>query len=96
MLYNEKLAMEIGKRCIEVLNRQPVPAKLIVTDSQRFHGTDFLGYINERRREERKTLPILHWEEQTLESVTGSGVVIEEDQTYDAKTRMLSVGWENS
>ena len=90
VLYNEELSIQIGQRCQEVLSRNP-PTKLIVTDTQRFHGTDFLVELNKER--EKDGLFRLEWEEHVLNSVTASGVVIEEDQTYDAKTRLLSVGW---
>lgn len=90
VLYNEELAQQIGERCKEVLIRNPA-LKLIVTDSQRFHGTDFLVKLNKER--EKDGLEIFRWEHHILETVTGSGVLIEEDQTYDAETRMFSVGW---
>ena len=89
VLYNEELAKQIGKRCVEVLNRPNAP-KLVVTDSQRFHGTDFLGDINE----DLSSIGIeLKWEYFMLGNITGSGVMIEGDQTYDAKTRLVTTGW---
>ena len=36
---------------------------------------------------------LLRWETQKLESVCGSGVLIDEDQTYDVDVRMISWGW---
>jgi predicted nicotinamide N-methyase len=89
VLYNEELANQIGKRCVEVLSR-PNPPKLVITDSQRFHGTDFLADVNEQLSKIGKEL---QWDYFLLQNVTGSGVMIEGDQTYDAKTRLVSDGW---
>mmetsp|Transcript_14673 Transcript_14673/g.17076 ORF Transcript_14673/g.17076 Transcript_14673/m.17076 type:complete len:331 (-) Transcript_14673:239-1231(-) len=95
VLYNEELAAQIGKRCVEVLSR-PCPPKLIVTDSQRFHGTDFLEDVNaELLQLGLGTSSKLEWEYFNLENITGSGVLIEGDQTYNAKTRLVSIGWSN-
>jgi len=84
ILYNENLAKQVGRRCLEALKLHPKPA-LIVTDSQRFHGTDFLKGIREEMEDH------LSWEEVLLKNVTGSGILIEEDQTYDVKVRILRV-----
>jgi predicted nicotinamide N-methyase len=88
VLYNEELAHQIGKRVVEVLRRDCPPA-ILITDSQRFHGTDFLQDVNEVFPDR---LP-LEWEYFELQNVRGSGVMIAEDQTYDATTRMVSTGW---
>jgi len=89
VLYNEELAKQIGVRCIEVLKRPNSP-KLVVTDSQRFHGTDFLEDVN---KDLSKIGIHLEWEYFMLGNVTGSGVLIEGDQTYDSKTRLVRTGW---
>lgn len=88
VLYNEELARQIGKRVIEVQSRGSPPA-LLITDSQRFHGTDFLQEVNDVFPDR---LP-LEWEYFELQNVRGSGVMISGDQTYDATTRMVSMGW---
>lgn len=92
VIYNERLGAQIGVRCEELLTRRTSHgnAKLIVTDSQRFDGTDFVPRLNERLRFQKQ----LKWKEQLLENVTGSGVLIEEDQTYNVTVRLLSVGWD--
>ena len=90
VLYNEDLAKQIGLRCVEVLSR-PNPPKLLVTDSQRFHGTDFLEDVNVCLSGIGKEL---EWDYFLLQNVTGSGVMIEGDQIYDAKTRLVSDGWD--
>ena len=89
ILYNEHLSMQIGARCKEMFDREPQP-KLVVTDSQRFHGTDFLIALNEERDKDSK----LSWNYHLLQNITASGVAIDGDQVYDAKTRILSIGWE--
>jgi 5-keto 4-deoxyuronate isomerase len=61
-----------------------------VTDSQRFHGTDFLTVLNSKTAE-AKMSSILQWEEVMLQNITGSGVLIDEDQTYDIKARKLCI-----
>lgn len=88
VLYNEELAQQIGKRVIEVLCRTSPPS-LLITDSQRFHGTDFLDDVNKACPDR----PALAWDYFELKNVRGSGVMINEDQTYDATTRMVSAGW---
>ena len=96
LLYNERLARFVGKRCWEVLlatrqrkREQKRPITLVVTDSQRFLGTDFLRELNVSCRQEN--MDELEWKEVILRNVTGSGILIDEDQTYDVKARMLCV-----
>ena len=85
--------MQMGLRCTEIMSRQ-TNTKLIVTDSQRFHGTDFLPFVNKVRENDGKEA--LNWEERVLENFTGSGMLIEGDQTYDVKIRMISLGWDKA
>lgn len=87
VLYNEQLATSVGERCWEILNVER-PILLIVTDSQRFHGTDFLTILNSKTTE-AKVFNIPQWKEVMLKGITGSGVLIDEDQTYDIKARVL-------
>ena len=84
VLYNERLARCVGERCWDILSAGR-PILLIVTDSQRFHGTDFLKELN------LKSAKQLAWTEVMLQNITASGVLIDEDQTYDVKARMLVV-----
>jgi predicted nicotinamide N-methyase len=88
VLYNAELAQQIGIRVMEVLKWESPPA-LLITDSQRFHGTDFLGGVNEVFPNRDP----LQWEYFELQNVRGSGILIAEDQTYDSTTRMVSTGW---
>lgn len=92
ILYNEMLGAQMGLRCTELLG-QDVPPKIIITDSQRFAGTDFLPFVNTVM--EKWGRPSLSWEETVVESFTGSGMLIEGDQTYDVTVRMISTGWGN-
>jgi predicted nicotinamide N-methyase len=98
VIYNERLGAQIGVRCEELLTRPTShgDAKLIVTDSQRFDGTDFVPRLNKRLsiHDPSYLSTPLQWKEQLLENVTGSGVLIEEDQTYNVTVRLLSVGWD--
>ena len=83
ILYNEQLAKQVARRCCEIFQLPETNRPtLIVTDSQKFHGTNFLNLLKDE-------YPNLKWEERTLHNVTGSGILIEEDQTYDVKARIL-------
>ena len=100
VLYNSRLAKRVGKRIHEAIVRSfdegDVPVKLIVTDSQSFHGTDFL------EEPELKDLNAMfkdeHWEELRWETIKikqfcGSGVMIDADQVYDVDVRTLKWGF---
>jgi hypothetical protein len=88
VLYNKELAQQIGKRVVEVLSRDSPPS-LLITDSQRFHGTDFLQDVNDIVSDQAP----LEWKYFELQNIWASGVMIDGDQTYDATTRMVSTGW---
>jgi len=86
----------VGQRVHEALNLD-MPPRIIVTDSQRFHGTDFLEDLNERqqkkfadRNEGDRWVPI-EWTMLQLKGITASGILIEEDQTYDIQVRVLDL-----
>lgn len=84
VLYNEHLASHVGKRCLEALCKGK---KILVTDSQRF--TNLVPDLN-------RHLDIhdaVAWKERHLDSFTGSGVMVDEDQTYNVTVRVLAVGW---
>lgn len=100
-LYNANLAKQLGHRLHEVIVRSfegvHTPTKVIVTDSQKFRGTDFLA---EQKIKNLNALfqdgdwQLLQWELETLHDVCGSGVLVDEDQTYDADVRIIRWGWE--
>lgn len=90
VLYNPILAKQVGKKCEEFLKVNP-KASILVTDSQRFHGTDFVPDLNKMLAEADRELAA--WQEHALQDYTGSGVLVDEDQTYDVTARVLSIGW---
>ena len=89
VLYNQELGMQVGRRIMELLNmaedRRP---GIIVTDSQRFHGTDFTPLLNSEL--DRVGRPLVEWEDREI-SLTTSGMLIEEDQTYNVTARVISI-----
>lgn len=86
VLYNEHLASHVGRRCFEAIQRG---IKVLVTDSQRF--TDLLPDLNQRLGAE----PPMQWNETQLDAFTGSGVMVDEDQTYNVTIRVFGIGWES-
>ena len=88
VLYNDDLATHVVRRCIEARSRQP-PATILVTDSQRFVRS-FEKDLN-TKLESIGQLPVvcLH---RKLQGFTGSGVAIDEDQTYDIDTSIFWIG----
>eukprot|EP00581_Thalassiosira_minuscula_P016439 CAMPEP_0183717132 /NCGR_PEP_ID=MMETSP0737-20130205/10825_1 /TAXON_ID=385413 /ORGANISM="Thalassiosira miniscula, Strain CCMP1093" /LENGTH=942 /DNA_ID=CAMNT_0025946515 /DNA_START=175 /DNA_END=3000 /DNA_ORIENTATION=+ len=101
VLYNPDLAKQVGRRLHEAIVRSfeegASPTKVIITDSQKFHGTNFLEEVAELK--ELNTLfkengwEELKWEMQKLESIRASGVLVDEDQVYDVQVRVISWGW---
>ena len=91
VLYSPELAMQLGKRLTQILLTWDPPPLVLVTDSQRFHGTDFCPTLRQALTDKS-----LEWEERTLEQFTGSGVMVNEDQTYHVKARVLAIGFHNT
>jgi predicted nicotinamide N-methyase len=93
VLYNEQLAMQVVSRLVEAWNRNP-DIKILVTDSQRF--VDFMALLTKRFMEAvmntPKTTPSIRFTETTMDAFTGSGVCIDEDQTYAVKVRKFWIG----
>lgn len=89
VMYDERLGRYgVGGRIAQLLER-PDPPKILVTDSQRFSGTDFVPDLNKQFQTS------FSWQERKLENFTGSGVMIDEDQTYQVTARLLLSGWED-
>ena len=88
VLYSSKLAMQVGERIRQALSNRN-PPMVLVTDSQRFHGTDFVPALIRAVGDDS-----LAWEERDLEQFTGSGVMVNEDQTYNVKVRVLAIGFD--
>ena len=90
LLYNPELADVVGRRCGEALTSAKQRGRslsLLVTDSQRFSGGQaaftkaLLEHLPLDGREDAAAA--LCWQATHLEQITGSGILIEEDQTYD-------------
>ena len=88
VLYNEQLASQVCCRIAEAVAQNP-KIRVLVTDSQRFVPT-FATELQARLGDQVKD-PV-EWKEQKLEGFTGSGVCIDEDQTYDVTVRRLWIG----
>lgn len=92
VLYNEALASQVVKRLVEAYQQNP-GIQILVTDSQRFVD----GFTNEwnelllqafAKDGSLPRAPIVDWSEEAF-SFTGSGVCIDEDQTYNVTVRKL-------
>lgn len=85
VLYNENLAYHVARRCEEayLLETKPI---ILVTDSQRIVHS-FENELN------RRLVPIGHrpvqWNLRPLTNFTGSGVLIDGDQTYSVNARII-------
>lgn len=97
VLYNEQLASHVVRRVVEYWKHNP-ELKVLITDSQRF--VDIMkglqdgfskAIVNDNTGQE-KGIPLIHCTEETLVAFTGSGVCINEDQTYDVKVRKIWIG----
>lgn len=93
LLYNEQLASQVVQRLAEAWHRNP-KVQILVTDSQRF--VDFheqlITALEKVASETSQSAPIVHFVEYTLSEFTGSGVCIDEDQTYEVKVRSIWIG----
>ena len=99
VLYNRTLAAQLGRRCHEALSWEgrergegrPQLSGLIVTDSQQFHSGDDDDFIKEINRQPRGRLvhDDIDWTQGRV-AFTGSGILLDEDQSYEAETRFVS------
>jgi len=93
VLYNEELATQVCRRCAEALEENP-EIRILVTDSQRFvpgfvdELNNALGQVTSSPLDE----PLATWKVETMKNFEGSGVIIDEDQTYDVTVQSLWVG----
>ena len=94
VLYNEQLAKQVCTRIVQACQKQR-QLKVLVTDSQRF--VDFPTLLSPQldaakidigSHGDDGGLLDVEWKEESFE-FTGSGVCIDEDQTYDVKVRVL-------
>ena len=63
---------------------------LLLTDSQRFHSEPFLQELNLESVGADAPGPFA-WAEESLERFTGSGILLDEDQTYSSEIRFLDL-----
>jgi len=93
VLYNEDLAKQVASRLSEAWQRN-MDIKLLVTDSQRFvdFHTMLMSRLNEVAIQMSRIPPMIRFSEKTLNLFTGSGVCIDEDQTYDVTVRKIWIG----
>ena len=96
VLYNQKLALQVMDRVLEA--RVLHNATVLVTDSQRF-VSDFdsilqkaLEQEQDRHKGAKSLAEGVQWRSRWLSKFTGSGVVIDQDQTYEVKARSMWLG----
>ena len=91
VLYNERLAYQIAWRVAEA--RKLYQATVLVSDSQRFALHFETDLARRLLRIDKPPQPV--WEPRWLPTFTGSGILIDEDQTYDVKARIMWLGLKN-
>jgi predicted nicotinamide N-methyase len=105
VLYNEQLASHVCRRCADAFEQNP-DVRILITDSQRFVSSfkdDLNTALDEAwtrvtssgvlspKQASKNPWPVA-WHGETVMSFTGSGVIIDEDQTYDVRVQTLWVG----
>jgi predicted nicotinamide N-methyase len=86
VMYNPILAQHIGRRCWEALQRNMT---VLVSDSQRL--ADFVPFL-QNQLDDLLPAKRVYWQERTLTNFSGSGVMVNEDQVYHVKARVLWLG----
>jgi len=100
VLYNPELASQVGRRLYEAIVRSfeegLPPTKIICTDSQQFHQTNFLKEVEELQELnnmfKENNWEHLKWVTHKLDNVCASGVLVDDDQVYDVNVRMICWG----
>ena len=90
VLYNGELAAAVGRRCREEL-WSGAAERLLVSDSQRFASTSsFLEELNAPAGSgvDMRTAAI-EWSPARVDRFTGSGILVDADQTYDVQLRYV-------
>lgn len=97
VLYNEQLASHVVRRVVEYWKHNP-KVKILITDSQRFvdirkalQESFSREVVNDGKTQDQE-VPLIQCTEDTLVAFTGSGVCIDEDQTYNVKVRKIWIG----
>lgn len=94
VLYNEQLAKQVCRRCAEALSKNP-KIHILITDSQRFVPSfidDLNNALEAVSSQKGESFQRVQWHVETMKQFTGSGVAIDDDQTYDVKVQHLWVG----
>lgn len=92
VLYNEQLAKHVTRRLAEGWQNNPM-VKILITDSQRFVDiSNELSHSFHTKEGDNVPSPFINITEQNLVEFTGSGVCIDDDQTYDVKVRKIWIG----
>ena len=86
------------QHCRDALWTRGALRRLLLTTSQNFAfiKSDFLPALNSpvdaaALRPHGREWRALEWQHATLEQFTGSGILLDDDQTYDARIRFLDV-----
>jgi len=85
VLYNDRLGAQVAQRCVEAYQRN---ATVLISDSQRFCGK-FQDDINEQMLAVDPNRKRVVWHGRRLPAFTGSGVLVDVDQTYECKARIM-------
>ncbi|EEC45722.1 predicted protein [Phaeodactylum tricornutum CCAP 1055/1] len=88
VLYNDRLGAQVAKRCLEV-RKNNSSTVVLIADSQRF-VREFEKDLNQGFRALEQ--PRVAWVSRWLPQFTGSGVLIDTDQTYSVKARIIWIG----
>ena len=94
-LYTRELCEAVARRCRQQMWSSSELTRLLLTTSQQFGWIkdEFVDELNKRPLDEPlppgRAWRRLDWTADRLERFTGSGILIDEDQTYDAPIRFI-------
>ncbi|GAX11019.1 hypothetical protein FisN_2Lu548 [Fistulifera solaris] len=87
VLYNPQLAQQVARRCSEAYDQG---IGVLITDSQRLvHNFVEMIRLRDNGNQCSSAPSPFAWEERRLTDFTGSGILVEEDQTYNVSARVL-------
>lgn len=89
VLYNPQLAQHIARRCGEAFQQYDIP--VLVTDSQRLvhNFIEMIQPYATKHNNSTSNQTVLAWQERKLQDFTGSGILVEQDQTYNVTARIV-------
>jgi predicted nicotinamide N-methyase len=87
VLYNPQLAQHVARRCREAYDQD---IEVLITDSQRLvhNFIEMIPFHDICTQYSSAPSPFV-WKEHRLNDFTGSGILVEEDQTYNVSARVL-------